>query len=160
MPWGTIREAPEQKTEAHWPQVHFVPWIVLGHDFVSLVTSIHTQFIRHVYSCWMLECSNMVKGSDECCPWSTQNLDMAFCPAFLLSKTQLTVHGKWLCLSCSVLTRFWEKATLSIFIMYSGMFIFMSYLSRFSELNLSWMTAFFVSFMGKVQWNWRASLQH
>ena len=55
MPWGTVREArevPEEKEEAvaPTPQVDFVPCIFLGCDFMTPVSSIYIQFIRHVYS--------------------------------------------------------------------------------------------------------------
>lgn len=39
--WGTVREAPGEKTEAFLPQVHFVDWIVLGHDVTPPVTDVY-----------------------------------------------------------------------------------------------------------------------
>ena len=74
-----VREAPGNKGEGFVLQVHFVPWIVLGHDFVPSVTNIYVQFIRHVYSCWISDHSYRTQ-SGQC----TQN--MAFCVAFMFSQ--------------------------------------------------------------------------
>lgn len=66
MPWGTVREALGRawgkKAEGLLPQMHFVPWIVLGGDFRAPMTNICIQFIRYVYSCQMLEhnCKNPI----------------------------------------------------------------------------------------------------
>jgi hypothetical protein len=40
---GELREAPGEKAEDLLPQVHFVPWTVLGHDF-------HVSHDKHLYS--------------------------------------------------------------------------------------------------------------
>ena len=72
MPWGTVRKAPGKKGDGLLPQVHFVPWIVLEHDFVPPVANIYIQFLRHAYSCCMSEHSYRTQ-SGQC----TLNLDMA-----------------------------------------------------------------------------------
>jgi hypothetical protein len=77
--WGTVGGAPGKKAEGLLPQVHFVPWIVLGHDFMPSVTNIYTSLIRHVYSCWMSEQSYR-NHSVQC----TLSLGMAFGFAFIL----------------------------------------------------------------------------
>lgn len=76
-----MRETPGEEEEGVLPQVHFVLWIALGHDFVPLVTNIYIQIIRHAYSCWVSDHSYKTQ-SGQC----TLNLDMAFCLAFMLSK--------------------------------------------------------------------------
>ena len=47
--WFTVRAA--QEAEGLLPQEHFVSWIDLGLDFISSLTNIYIQFMRHVYSC-------------------------------------------------------------------------------------------------------------
>lgn len=44
-----------KKGRGPFTQVCFVPWIILGQDFVPPVTNIYIQIIRHVYSfgCWV-----------------------------------------------------------------------------------------------------------
>lgn len=37
MLWGTVREAPENVAVGLLYQVHFVPWIVFGCDFMSIM---------------------------------------------------------------------------------------------------------------------------
>ena len=81
VPWGTVREAPAQKAEGLLPQVHFVPWIVLGCDFRAPVTNTYIQFIRYVYSYQMSEHSCKTQ-SGQC----NLNLYLAFCFAFILSE--------------------------------------------------------------------------
>lgn len=48
MPWGTVGDS-RKKVEGFFPQVRFIPRIVLGRDFIPLVTNICIQFMRHVY---------------------------------------------------------------------------------------------------------------
>jgi hypothetical protein len=81
VPWGTVREAPAQKAEGLLPQVHFVPWIVLGCDLVHPVTNIYIQLVIHVYSWWMSEHSCRTQSGQY-----TVNLHMAFHLAFMLSQ--------------------------------------------------------------------------
>lgn len=53
-PWITqegLDRLQEEKAEGFLSQVHFVPWIALGCDFVPLVLNVHIQLLRHVYSC-------------------------------------------------------------------------------------------------------------
>lgn len=45
---GTQSEGWPIPDEGLLPQVHFVPWIVLGHDFMFLVANTYIQFIKHV----------------------------------------------------------------------------------------------------------------
>lgn len=42
VPWGTVREALRGKTEGLLPQVHYVLWIVPGHDITHPVLIIYT----------------------------------------------------------------------------------------------------------------------
>ena len=81
MPWGTVREAPGKKAEGLLPQVHFVPWIVLGNDFIPPVVNIYIQLIRHVYYFWMSELSYRTPSGQY-----TLHLDLAFCLALMLSQ--------------------------------------------------------------------------
>lgn len=55
MPWKLWERLQEKKKKAEGllPQVHFVPWIVLGCGFLSPVTNLYIQLIRNIYSCWM-----------------------------------------------------------------------------------------------------------
>ena len=62
-----MREAPEEKAEGLLSQVHFVPWTVLGRDFVPPVTNIYIQFTRHVYLCWMSEQSYRAQSGERMC---------------------------------------------------------------------------------------------
>lgn len=76
-----LGEAPRQVAEDLLLRVHFfVPWFVLGCDFVLPVANIYIKFIRHVDSCWMLGYSYRAQYDQH-----TLNLGIAFCLAFVLS---------------------------------------------------------------------------
>ena len=51
---GNCEKGSRKKAEGLLPQVHFVPWIVLGWDSVPPARNICIQFIGHVYSHWVL----------------------------------------------------------------------------------------------------------
>lgn len=53
LPWRIMREAPGQGRA--FTSGAFIPWIVLGCDFVFPVLNIYIQFIVHVYSWRMSE---------------------------------------------------------------------------------------------------------
>lgn len=93
---GDYKRGYRKKGRGPLPPVLFVPWIVLGHDFVPPTTNIYIEPVRHVYSWWMSERSCRTQ-SDH----SILNLDMAFGLAFGLSQTQSTVCAKQLCLNWS-----------------------------------------------------------
>lgn len=79
---GEQRKASEKKKlEDLIPQEYFIPWIVLGLDFLPLVTNIYIQIVRHVYSYWVSEHSYRTQYG-QC----TLNLVMAFSLAFMLSQ--------------------------------------------------------------------------
>ena len=81
MLWGPVRGAPGKKAEGPLPQVHAVPWIVLGCDSMPSETNICIQSIRHVHSRWSQSVAiepNLMKGSAECRPPWALNPGLAF----------------------------------------------------------------------------------
>ena len=52
--WGTVGGAPGKKAEGLLPQVHFVPWIVLGPGF-------HVFFVKNLHSIYKT-CLFLLKG--------------------------------------------------------------------------------------------------
>jgi hypothetical protein len=106
--------------------VHFVPWIVLGSDFVTRVTNIHIEFLSILVGYQNLAAeSSSVKGHTECRPQCALNLDMAVCLAFTLSQIYSIVCARQLCLHRSVLRKFWERAALLTFRMCLLVFVYM-----------------------------------
>jgi hypothetical protein len=101
----TVKEAPGKKAGGLLPQVHFVPRIVLGHDFVPPVINIYVQFVRQVYFCCMPD--RICRTQFGQC---TLNLDMVFCLAFVLFQISSIIRARQLGFDCSVLRKFWERA--------------------------------------------------
>lgn len=58
-------------------------------------TTIYSQYIRHVYSCWMSEHSYRTQSGQY-----IPDLNTAFCLAFMLSKIYSIVCARQLCLNC------------------------------------------------------------
>ena len=93
------------QAEGLLPQVHFVPRIVLGHDFVPPVINIYVQFVRQVYFCCMPD--RICRTQFGQC---TLNLDMVFCLAFVIFQISSIIRARQLGFDCSVLRKFWERA--------------------------------------------------
>lgn len=50
MPWGTVRDDSEEKWQRAFTTPHFVPWTVLGCNFMLLALNICIRFIRNVFT--------------------------------------------------------------------------------------------------------------
>lgn len=123
MPWGTVGEAPCKKSEGVFPQMNFVPWIVLGHNYMTPVLNIYIHCILTGYQFRAIE-PNPMKGYSGCCPKCAQSgYDFLPCfhsfPGSLYSTCQAIVFMNW-----SILSKFWERAALSIFSMCLLAFIY------------------------------------
>ena len=140
MPWGTVRKVPGKKAQDLLPQVHSVPWIALGCNFVILVTSIYT----HLYKTFILvECQNLSIES---------NLDSVsrfwILPSALLS--WFPIYNLWQmpgnCVSIALSTKVLVKGcsvNISIYLlMFMTLFFFISN-------NLIWTITFFITFVSK-----------
>lgn len=92
MPWATVREAPGNKAEDLLLQVHYVPWVVLGHSFMppvqTLAFTLEDTLILVGY--WNIATEpSLVEGCAEHCPQCALTRDMAFCLAFAFVISQI-----------------------------------------------------------------------